>query len=131
VAIGGVAAAALPLAARAQQPVPVVGFINARSAEGSAHFGAVFRKGLVAGQNVTVEYHCLDAARHIPLSFDDLKSNIQVSVVGEQGIVLCYGGGQKKSSTVFEVGCTFCCHRRDCQTANRTDACHSAIIPSS
>jgi hypothetical protein len=27
----------------------------------------------------------------------DLKSNIQVSVVGEQGIVLCYGGGQKKS----------------------------------
>jgi putative tryptophan/tyrosine transport system substrate-binding protein len=60
VAIGGVAAAALPLAARAQQPVPVVGFINARSAEGSAHFGAVFRKGLVAGQNVTVEYHCLD-----------------------------------------------------------------------
>ena len=59
-------AAAWPLTARAQQPVmPVVGFVNAGSADASAGYVAAFRNGLgetgyVKGQNVTVEYHYLD-----------------------------------------------------------------------
>jgi putative ABC transport system substrate-binding protein len=63
--LGG-AAAAWPLAARAQQPVmPVVVFVSGRSPEDSARFGGAFRKalngtGYIEGQNVTVEYHWLE-----------------------------------------------------------------------
>src|SRR2546426_9163854 len=64
--LGGAAAAAWPLAARAQQAaMPVVGFVSGRSPESSARFGAAFRKalnetGYLEGQNVMVEYHWLD-----------------------------------------------------------------------
>jgi putative ABC transport system substrate-binding protein len=62
--LGG-AAAAWPLAARAQQPTPIVGLINSRSAQDAVRNVAAFRKGLdetgyVEGQNVRVEYHWLE-----------------------------------------------------------------------
>ena len=65
VALGG-AAISWPRAVRAQhQALPVVGFVNGRSADSSAHYLAAFRQGLkeagyVEGQNVTVEYHWLE-----------------------------------------------------------------------
>src|SRR5215813_5765505 len=63
--LGG-AAAAWPLAARAQQPArPVVGFLYGGPADASTRYAAAFRKGLsdtgnVDGQNVVVEYHWLE-----------------------------------------------------------------------
>jgi putative tryptophan/tyrosine transport system substrate-binding protein len=59
--LGG-AAAACPLAVRAQQPaMPVVVFMSARSPEDSAHLVAAFRRGLGEGgfvedQNVALEF---------------------------------------------------------------------------
>src|SRR5436305_5320242 len=62
--LGGTVAA-WPLAAGAQQPTPIVGRINSRSAQDAVRNVAAFRKGLdetgyVEGQNVTVEYHWLE-----------------------------------------------------------------------
>jgi putative ABC transport system substrate-binding protein len=58
--LGG-AAAAWPLAVRAQQPTPVIGFMSGRSPEDSSHLVAAFRHGLsesgfVEGQNVAIEF---------------------------------------------------------------------------
>jgi putative ABC transport system substrate-binding protein len=61
--IGG--AAAWPLAARAQQLVPVVGYLSSLSHDETSHLIAGFQKGLteagyVEGQSVSVEYRFAD-----------------------------------------------------------------------
>jgi putative tryptophan/tyrosine transport system substrate-binding protein len=71
-------AAAWPLAARAQQPAPVVAFVNGGTPEPFARRLAGFRTGLseagyVEGQNVVVEYHWLEGHYdRLPALLDDL-----------------------------------------------------------
>ena len=86
IALLGGAAAAWPLAAPAQQPTPIVGLINSRSAQDAVRNVAAFRKGLdengyVEGQNVTVEYHRLEGRYDsVPALMADLVRR-QVAVI--------------------------------------------------
>src|SRR5436305_12903411 len=89
--LGGTVAA-WPLAAGAQQPTPIVGLINSRSAQDALRNVAAFRKGLnetgyVEGQNVTVEYHWLEGQHdRLPALMADLVRR-QVAVIVTPGFV--------------------------------------------
>ena len=90
IAMLGGAAAAWPLAARAQQPaLPVVGFLDNRSSDGMASRLAAFHKGLkevglVEGENVTIVYRWAeDRLDRLPEMASELARQATVIVTTE------------------------------------------------
>jgi putative ABC transport system substrate-binding protein len=87
-----IAAAAWPLAARAQQParMPVIGMLNGQSADSYSHLAAAFRQGLkdqgfIEGQNVLVEYRWAEG-------HDERLPALAVELVNRQVDALLTGG---------------------------------------
>jgi putative ABC transport system substrate-binding protein len=87
--VGG--AAAWPLVVRAQQTVPVVGYLSMRSAKSELPMLAAFRQGLnetgfVEGKNVTIEYRWGDG------QYDRLPA-LATNLVGQRVAVIVTAGG--------------------------------------
>jgi putative tryptophan/tyrosine transport system substrate-binding protein len=108
--IGG--AAAWTFRARAQQPLPTVAFVTARSESNSLYAVDAFRKGLgetghVEDRNVTVEYHWLEGEfERLPALMADLARRpvAVIATINNTLIATTAKGATATIPIVFSVG---------------------------
>jgi putative ABC transport system substrate-binding protein len=108
--LGGVAA--WPLAARAQQPVPVIDFLHSASADAFVRQVAVFQQGLrdngyVEGQNLVLEYRWADGRsdRLATLAADLVRRDVAViAALGGNNPTLAARAATRTIPIVFNTG---------------------------
>jgi putative ABC transport system substrate-binding protein len=108
--LGG-AAATWPLTARAQQPMPVVGYLGSTDADKTAHILAAFRQGLnetghVEGKNIAIEYRFAEGQyQRLPILAADLvHRHVAVLVAGGGPAARAAKAATTSIPIVFNVG---------------------------
>jgi putative ABC transport system substrate-binding protein len=103
-------AVALPMLARGQQPIPVIGFLRSTPAEPLAHILVAFRQGLhetgfIEGQNVAIEERWADnQLDRLPGLAADLVRRHPAVIVGNGAAVEAARRAAPTTPIVFVIG---------------------------
>jgi putative ABC transport system substrate-binding protein len=106
--IGGAAAVALPRAGRAQQAMPVIGFVNGQARSAFTHLLAAFHRGLnetgyVEDRSVAVEYRWAEGR------IDRLPALLADLVQRRVAVIVATGGAHsaaRAATTTIPIVCT-------------------------
>jgi putative ABC transport system substrate-binding protein len=110
-AVGGLAAAPIgwSLAARAQQAMPVVGFIRSASLAESTHIMAAFRDGikdagLIEGRNIAIEFRSSETLERLSATTAELIRRPVDMIVGDSVVAEAARAATSTLPILFAIG---------------------------